>query len=476
MKNIISIAALLLLVLSINAQSTNQSIIEELDQMSDKYGEIAFQIWDYAELGYQEEKSAALLIKTLEEEGFSIHAGIADIPTAFYAEYGSGYPVIAILGEMDALPGMSQKPLPTRESAGQEAGHACGHHLFGTGSAAAAIAVKNWMIANSISGTVRFYGCPAEEGGSGKVHMARAGVFDDVDAVLHWHPDEYNDASAGAALAIKSVKFKFYGKPSHAAWSPHRGRSALDGVEAMNHMVNLMREHIPDAARIHYAITHGGDAPNVVPGYAEVLYYIRHNDSKEVENLYNRVLKAAKGAAIGTETRVREEVTGGTYEIIPNLVIQEKMYNHLKDIGGFTYTDEEKQFARELVQTLDIDEPALHEALEVRPYRSEVQGYGSTDVGDVSFMAPTAGVYTATWVPGTPAHSWQATACGRTSIAQKGMILASKVMALTAADLLSDHDLVKKAYQEHIDRIGADFEYVPLMGDKGPDLDYMKKE
>ena len=243
-------------------------------------------------MGYQEEKSSALLQRTLIDAGFQINSGVADMPTAFTASYGTGYPVIAILGEFDALPGLSQNAVPEKQSAGGLAGHACGHHLFGTASAAAAIALKDWMENNTIAGTIRFYGCPAEEGGGAKVYMAREGLFDDVDVALHWHPSSANAASAAAALANMSAKFRFHGVSAHAAGAPHMGRSSLDGVEAMNAMVNMMREHIPQEARIHYVITDGGKAPNVVPDFAEVYYYARHNRRDVLRGIFERIVKA----------------------------------------------------------------------------------------------------------------------------------------------------------------------------------------
>ena len=257
-----------------------------------------------ADFGYLEFESSRLLQETLSLEGFEIEAGVAGIPTAFVASYGSGRPVVALLGEFDALPGISQAVSPLRDPlAEQAAGHACGHHLFGVGSAAAAIAAKEWLSSAATPGTIRYYGTPAEEGGSGKVYMVREGLFDDVDVVLHWHPSDENDASPQTSLANRSAKFRFYGLSSHASSAPHVGRSALDGVEAMNYMVNLMREHIPSTARIHYVITAGGNAPNVVPDYSEVFYYVRGSNAAQVESLWIRVLAAAQGAAEGARRR-----------------------------------------------------------------------------------------------------------------------------------------------------------------------------
>jgi len=453
-------------------KKSGKEIVKSLNAKKNMYGEIAQQIWDYAEMGYQEEKSAALLQKTLSDQGFSIQKGVANIPTAFIAEYGSGSPVIAILGEYDALPGLSQQAIPEKKSANKAAGHACGHHLFGTASAAAAIEVKNWLAKNKVKGTIRFYGCPAEEGGSGKVYMTREGLFDDVDAALHWHPSSVNSASAGAALANKSAKFRFYGVSAHAAGAPEKGRSALDGVEAMNMMINMMREHIPQEARIHYVITQGGKAPNVVPNFAEVYYYARHNKRDVVVDIFDRMINAAKGAALGTGTTMEFEMIGGTHELLPNLTLQKLMYDNLVTVGGVEYTDQEKVFADKIAVSLGQKKANLEAANSIQPYRTEARAYGSTDVGDVSFAVPTVGMGSATWVPGTPAHSWQAVAAGGTDIANKGMMVAAKTITLTAIELFSDNKLITKAKEEFIKKRGADFKYIPMLGDRAPALNY----
>ena len=312
-----------------------KEILQSLDAKQVEFGALAHEIWGLAELGYQEEQSSQLLIGKLKEAGFSIETGVADIPTAFVASYGQGEPVIGLLAEYDALPGFSQDAVPQKKSKeGMEAGHACGHHLFGAGSTAAAIAAKEWLEKTGQSGTVRLYGTPAEEGGAGKVYMVRAGLFDDVDVVLHWHPGSGNSADASSSLANKSAKFRFYGQASHAAVAPERGRSALDGVEAMNHMVNLMREHVPMEARIHYVITRGGEAPNVVPAQAEVFYYVRHPEMRVVRELFERVAKAAEGAALGTGTEMKYEIIHGVYNLLPNRTLSEKMFANLKIVGG----------------------------------------------------------------------------------------------------------------------------------------------
>ncbi|WP_297694082.1 amidohydrolase [uncultured Eudoraea sp.] len=475
MRKLVFLSALILYCgHTLNAQLTKDEVLLEMDKKSEAYGAIAQNIWEFAEIGYLEEMSSSLLQKTLSDEGFTIKKGVAGIPTAFVAEYGSGAPIIAILGEYDALPGLSQKAVPEKSSAGQEAGHGCGHHLFGTASAAAAIAVKNWMTAGNTKGTIRFYGCPAEEGGSGKVYMVRDGLFNDVDIALHWHPGAENEANAGAALANKSAKFRFYGISAHAAGAPEKGRSALDGVEAMNMMVNMMREHIPEEARIHYVITQGGKAPNVVPDFAEVYYYARHDQRNVVLEIFDRIAKAAEGAALGTGTTMDYELIGGTHELLPNLTLQKLMYDNLLKVGGVNYTQEEMVFADKIAKTMGSEKAALEIAENIQPYNTVGETSGSTDVGDVSFAVPTAGMGAATWVPGTPAHSWQAVAAGGTSIGKKGMMVAAKTLTLTAIDLFTSQDLVAKSKVEFLERRGSEFVYIPLLGDRPPALDYRK--
>jgi aminobenzoyl-glutamate utilization protein B len=448
-------------------------ILKHIDTNTPLYADAAMQIWNYAELGYQETKSSALLQKILKDAGFTINVGVAGMPTAFIAEFGSGKPVIAILGEYDALPGLSQAAVPEEKPIETgKPGHGCGHHLFGVGSAASAMAVAEWLTKTKTSGTIRYYGTPAEEGGGGKTYMVKKGLFDDVDAVLHWHPSNNNSADAVSSLANKSAKFRFYGVASHAAGAPWFGRSALDGVEAMNYMVNMMREHIPAESRIHYVITKGGDAPNVVPAFAEVFYYCRHPEMDMVKQNFEWIVKAAEGAALGTQTRMDYEVIHGLYNVKPNETLSRVMNKNLNLVGGYEYTAEERAFAEKLQQTL-IAPSNLNNTNMVMPYKVEEDGTGgSTDVGDVSWVVPTAGLRTATWVPGTSGHSWQAVAAGGTSIGTKGMIVAAKTMALTAIDLFTDPGIVAAAKEELLRRRGPDFKYIPLIGDREPPLDY----
>lgn len=473
MFNVRKFLTFLLIVSAACIHAQDQTVIRHIEDRTEKYAAIAKQIWQYAEVGYQEFQSSALLQHTLAEAGFKINPGIAGMPTAFTAEYGSGKPVITILGEFDALPGLSQSSEPKKEAITDGApGHACGHHLFGTGSAAAAIAVKDWLIETGVPGTIRFYGTPAEEGGGGKVYFVKAGLFDDVDAVLHWHPAALNSADAASSLANNSTKFRFYGTASHASSGPEFGRSALDGVEAMNHMVNLMREHLPSESRIHYVITEGGKAPNVVPDFAEVFYYCRHPDMEAVQKNFAWIVKAAEGAALGTQTRMEYEVINGVYNVQPNETLSKIMNRNLNLVGGYTYTAEEKLFAEQIQSTFEAPSN-LENVNMVIPYRLQERGTGgSTDVGDVSWVVPTAGMRAATWVPGTQGHSWQAVAAGGTSIGTKGMIVAAKTMALTAIDLYKDPSIIAAAKEELIRRRGKDFKYAPLIGDRDPPLDY----
>lgn len=474
MKSISYSAMFIFFCFNTNAQQNLSQVLNGLETQTSFYGDIAHTIWNYAEMGYQEEKSSALLQNTLKDAGFSIETGVAGIPTAFIAEYGSGSPIIAILGEYDALPGLSQQAIAEKKSAGSKAGHACGHHLFGTASTAAAISSKNWLKENNIKGTIRFYGCPAEEGGSGKVYMTREGLFNDVDVVLNWHPSNQNSANPRIALANKSAKFRFYGVSAHAAGAPEKGRSALDAVEVMNYMVNMMREHVPQETRIHYVITDGGKAPNVVPDFAEVYYYARHPNRDEVIDIFDRIVKAAEGAALGTDTTTDYEMIGGTHEMLQNLTLQKIMYDNLVKVGGYTYTAKEKEFAEKVSQSLNEKFLDVSYTEGVVPFNIKMtsKGSGSTDVGDVSFTVPTVGMRAATWVPGTPAHSWQAVAAGGTSIGIKGMMVAAKTLTATAIELFSNTDLIVKAKAEFLKARGKDFKYIPLLGDRTPALDY----
>ena len=478
-----SAAGLLLLSLSVFAQkkkpvpapeeAMKATAVQNIQRAYDQYKNVALQIWGHAELGYKEVKSSALLQETLKKEGFTVETGVAEIPTAFVATYGSGQPVIGILAEFDALPGLAQEAVPEKKSiAGQAGGHGCGHHLFGTASVAAGIEIKKLIEEKKLTGTIKVYGCPAEEGGSGKVYMVRAGLFNNVDAVIHWHPGNENGVTMTSALANSSAKFRFYGLSAHAAGSPENGRSSLDAVESMNYMVNLMREHVPQETRIHYVITSGGKAPNVVPDYAEVYYYVRHPKRDQVKQIFNRVVNAAKAAALGTETKMEYEIIGGTHDLLLNKSLAEVMQKNLVSVGGVNYTAEERAFAEKIQSSFNFKYPAVDEAANIKPLKVETDaGGGSTDVGDVSYAVPTVGLRAATWAPGTPAHSWQAVACGGTEIGTKGMNVAAKTMAMTAIDLFTKPALIQQA-KEEFTKLKGDYKYEALLGNRKPALNY----
>ncbi len=455
------------------AQPADQRVLSALDAGAPAYERVARQIWEFAEVGYQEVRSSALLQERLRAAGFRVEAGVADIPTAFVATWGSGAPVIGVIGEFDALPGLSQDAVPTRTplvSGGP--GHGCGHHLLGTAAAAAAIAAKDWLAARGGAGTIKFFGAPAEEGGGGKVYMIRAGLFRDVDVAITWHPGDANRVTRSTSLANVTAKFRFRGVSAHAAAAPDQGRSALDGVEAMNAMVNLMREHVPSETRIHYVITNGGGAPNVVPDFAEVYYYARHSDMRVLDGIWERIRNAAKGAALGTGTQVEEEVVNAVYNTLPNDALADVMQRALDRVGGFGYTPDEERFAAALRPTLAGAAALAGIQEKVSPPDVGVASI-STDVGDVSWVAPTVQLMAAVWVPGTPAHSWQAVAAGGMSIGGKGMMVAAKAMALTAVDLLATPSEIAKAKAEFATRVG-DFRYASKVGDRQPPLDYRK--
>ena len=442
-------------------------------ERADLLWDAARKIWEWAEPGYQETKSSALLASLIEEEGFEVERGVAGIPTSFIASYGAGRPVIAILAEFDALPGLSQQPVPTRAPReGPDWGHACGHHLFGAGSLGAAFAVADGIRSGAIQGTVRLYGTPAEEGGGAKAFMTRAGLFEDVDAVLHWHPGDVNSAGDPTNLARVAAKFRYRGRSAHAAASPEAGRSALDAVAILNYGAELLREHTPDRTRIHHVITAGGDAPNVVPAFAEAYYYVRHPDIGIARSIYDRLVLVAEGAAHATETELEIEFLGGIHNLLPNDTLSKVSLRNFKDLIDMDYSDEERGWAGKLQESLLRPRP-LASVSELRDDTGDTT-LGSTDVGDVSWVAPTTGIRTACWVPGTPAHSWQAVAAGGTTIGRQGMLMAARVLAATAWDLLADPSIVKAA-REELDRRLADRPYrAALEEGQEPPLDYRK--
>jgi aminobenzoyl-glutamate utilization protein B len=456
------------------AQSDRQMLLANADTYQPRLRATALAIWNFAEPGFHEDRSSARLQDELRRAGFNVESGVAGMPTAFVAKYRTGDgPVIGLLAEFDALPGLSQQAVPTRQAiAGADYGHACGHNLFGAASVDAAIAARKWMIATGVKGEIRVYGSPAEEGGSGKVFLIRAGLANDVDAMLHWHPADHDSASQGGTLASISGKFRFTGIAAHAAMAPERGRSALDGVQAMNMMVEMLREHVPQETRMHYVITDGGKAPNVVPEKAESYYYIRNPSQAVLRGIFERVMNAAKAGALGTGTQVSFVQTGGSFDVLPNDTLGRILYRNLTSLPATTHSAADMAFMTAVEKTLPAG--AANTADGIEPYSFGGVNYVSSDVGDVSYVTPTAGITTQTWAPGTPAHSWQAVAASGNEVGIEGADRAARALALSIADLMRNPAALKEAKAELDRRRGADFIYSSLMGDKPPALDYRK--
>lgn len=449
--------------------------LDYLNSSFSTYDKLQKTIWANPELGFLETNSSGLLKQHLREYGFTIEEGVAGMPTAFVATYGSGKPVIGLLAEFDALPGLSQDTVPFRKPLKENGvGHGCGHNTFGVASSAAAVSLSKWLAANKQSGTIKVYGSPAEEGGAGKVYLVREELFNGVDVVLDWHPSSENAVSTNGGTAMVMVDYKFYGKPAHAAGNPWKGRSALDAVEALDYMVNLLREHVPTSSRIHYVIPEGGIAPNVVPEYARVSYYIRSPKRDILNTLTEWIDSAAVGAAKGTQTRVEKELIAGTYERLHNKTLSKVIQKNLETVGGVIYDERERKFAEQLIRATGNPDSIINFAAKVQPlaeFPEEGSG-GSSDVGDVSWVVPLASFGAATFIPGSPGHSWQNVAADGTTIGTKGLLNASRVFALTAIDLLTDSKLLQAVKDEFKQSTGPDFKYIPLLGDRKPALDY----
>ncbi|MHA1626219.1 MAG: amidohydrolase [Promethearchaeota archaeon] len=438
-------------------------------------------IWEFAETGLEENNSSKLLADTLEESGFSVKRGVADMPTAFYASYGSGKPIIGILGEFDALPGLSQVAEPIKKPLKEGApGHGCGHNLLGVGSLGAVLAVKEEIDAGEVSGTIRYYGCPAEETYNAKGYMVKTGLFDDVDIALTWHPGFLNMLTVMSALAMNSVIFKFHGRTAHAAGDPQNGRSALDAVELMDIGANFMREHMIQEARLHYVITNGGDAPNVVPAEAEVHYFVRAPERHQVEELYERLINIAKGAELMTDTQVEIDFLSGTYNSWYNEVIDDVLLKTMREVGGPRFNKQDMAFAEELKKSLppnsmegymrlvppdmkEMAEAILSQPLSkivIPPIGKGKTMPGSTDVADVSWKLPLGEFMTACEIIGSPGHSWQNVSSAGMSIGHKGMLTAAKILASTSLKFMKDKELVEKAREEH-EKKHEDKPYIP---------------
>jgi len=429
-------------------------------------------IWGWAETGLEEHKSSAELQDLLRANGFRVESGVADMPTAFVATFGSGRPVIGILAEFDALPGLSQDATAERKSRPEVmAGHGCGHSVFGTASTAAAIGVKQAMASGAISGTVKLFGTPAEETGIGKTYMLREGLFKDVDTILAWHAGDSTRAAWDYSKAMVSVKFKFEGLPAHASVSPHQGRSALDAVELMSVGVNYMREHVKEDTRIHYVITNGGGQPNVVPPSAEVWYYLRANKHTDVEESFVWLSEIARAAAAMSRTKLVEtRVDADMHEVLPNRTLVEVIQRNLELVGPPVFDDREKAFARATQKDLKpAPARALAEVVDPLPAGPPGQGTHSTDVGDLTWFFPVGQLQAATYTYGAPGHSWQIVACTGMSIGEKGMMVAAKALAGSAIDLYGSPDLIRSARADFETMLGNQA-YVTLVpeGQKAP--------
>lgn len=437
--------------------------LSAIDEKQSLLTDLSDYIWEHPEIAFHEYLCAEKLQTVLREEGFTVESGLAGIPTAFSGRFGHGKPVIGILGEFDALPKLSQKAGITHaESLGKPCGHGCGHNLLGTASLGAALGVKKYLEDSGVSGTVIFFGCPAEEGGSAKTFMARDGVFDELDAALCWHPDDLTGVRARTYLANCQVLYKFDGVSAHAGKQPHLGRSALDAVELMNVGVNYLREHIITSARVHYAVTDtGGLSPNVVQAHAEVLYLIRAPKNEQVAEIYARINDIAKGAALMTGTRESHTFIKACSGMVQNCAIERIIYEKMQRLPPPVPNDDDLDFAvRMLCEGLsqcptDVEHP-LH--YELSPYDGSCEeGFGSTDVSDVSWVCPTAQIMAATHAFGTPNHSWQQTAQGKTPWAHKMTLYVAKILAATAVELIASPERLSEAQREHKTRIGAGY-------------------
>jgi len=426
------------------------------------------QIWRFAETALRETKSSGALAKYAERMGFSVERNVAGMPTAFIASYGSGHPIIAIMGEFDALPGLSQKAQPSQEPRVEGApGHGCGHNMFGTASLGAATAIKQQIEAGKLEGTIRFYATPAEEAVGGKIYMAREGLFDDVDVCLAWHPSDETKADTTSSQALIDFVVEFHGKAAHAAADPWNGRSALDGLELFTTGVNMLREHVKPTVRMHYVIVNGGKVPNVVPDYAKVWCWVRDSTRQGVEGVFDRVKNIAKGAALMAGVTSKLSVQSGDYEMLPNLTGAKVLYDNLQWLGPIRFNEKEQDFARAIQRATGKPETGLNTA--ILPLEGQEETGGSSDVGDVSWIVPVIHLNATTAPQDTPWHSWPVVACGGMSIGHKGMIYASKALAATAVDLYEHPELVTKIQAEFRKKVNGHV-YKPYVPDGPPPI------
>ncbi len=427
--------------------ANKRAVVASIDEHAGELTKLSDQVWTFAETALQEHRSAKLLADYAESKGFTVTRNVAGMPTAFVASFGSGKPIIGIMGEYDALPGVSQKATPEKSALVEGgAGHACGHNLFGAASLGAALAIKEQIAAGKLRGTIRFYGTPAEEAVGGKTYMARDGVFNDVDVMFAWHPGDETQADMVSSQAMVDLKVTFKGKAAHAAGDPWNGRSALDGVEAFTHGVNLMREHMKTTSRVHYAIVDGGDVPNVVPEHAAVWIWARDWKRTEVESLLSRLRKIADGAALMTETEVDLKVQGGSWEILVMESGARLLDANLRWIGAPKFTAEEQAFAKQIQRATATPERGMIDT--IHPLAGQPEEGGSTDVGDVSWIVPTLNLTVATAPKDAPWHAWPVVATGGMSIGHKGLVVAAKTLAATMVDLYEKPQTLREVRAE----------------------------
>ena len=439
-----------------------RDIVRYLEDRSQDFYDLSDKIWGNAEIRFTESQSMADMSAFIEREGFRVTRGVAGLDTAFVAEYGQGKPVIGFLGEYDALPDLSQKAGLAEKDPLQEGGngHGCGHNLLGVGALMGAVGYKHYLESEGKSGTVIYFGCPAEEGGSGKTFMAREGCFNQLDAALSWHPADINMMPPGPVLANDSIRYSFQGKASHAAAAPEAGRSALDALELMNIGVQFLREHMPSSARIHYAITDtGGISPNIVQSHASALYQIRAPYAPELASLYERVNNIAKGAALMTDTQVEIKFLKGTSNTLLIPALDELMYRNMCEIPNPVSRAKDMDFAFEIVKTQKDPATIGDSAFDIKPKPWNKAGNiplpGSSDVGDVSWVCPVTQCGTSTWPKGTAAHSWQAVACGKSDFAHRGMLYAGEIIAATAVDIYQNPEVIETAWKQLREKTGG---------------------
>ncbi len=440
-----------------------KEVLASIDGFQEEYIDMSDRIWALAELAFEETESSEILASFAEAQGFTVERGVADIPTAFVASYGSGSPVIGILGEFDALPGISQKA-ESHKIALEEggAGHGCGHNLFGVGSLAAATAIKKLMQDGKLQGTIKFYGTPAEEKFFGKLFMARAGLFEGLDVCLDWHPSASIKADVQSSLALVDFVVEFYGQAAHASADPWNGRSASDGLELFTTGINYYREHVKPTVRIHYHIMHGGDVVNVVPDYTKVWTRVRDTKREGMVAVWNRVKKIAEGAAIMADVDYKITLVSGLHEVLVNRTGGEVMQKNLELLGPITYTEVEKEFAYGIQEATGKKKTGMDAIIKPLEETKEHPGGGSTDVGDISWLVPEIRLGVTTAPEGTPWHSWAVVACGGMSIGHKGMVYASKALAMTMVDLYTSPDKVEEMKKEFLERKG-DYKYEAIL-------------